>query len=485
MTRGRARAVTVSPPGWVVRASVRGVLVRVGVLFVTLGALAVTPHAILGFSLLAMLWFIKRPSDRLDAVVYVVFLGLVNGGMVHRLELTYYVLLTKALFLGLLGAGVARAWEHLPVVLGRFPGFGILFGYMAWACVVAAVQPESAHISLLKIVQYTWVMVGLLGLAVSTSRASPTVENAVAWFVFVWVGSVAVVGLTPFGRTGDMSVLLATGRESTMVRGIFDHSQTLGVALGVSVPMLCSLYVVGLFDRRTFLLTAGPSALLLVATSSRGGVLTAILGFLALVFVSVFSRRASRGSTRARRLAKGAVGVLVLAAGLFFFTESAASAVAHFLAKGGSVDEGLIAERNFSGRDVIIRRSFEKFRERPIAGYGFQVEDTPEFRERATLFRASVEKSFVFTMVLEETGLVGAALFLLMIAWILYDCLIRQNVVVFTVFSAFIAANFSEAIFFSPGAVGGLVMALLAIAVRIDLVRPRAAGASGYEKGAA
>lgn len=448
-----------------------GVGIRCGFLFSTLALLVVTPHAIGPLVGLSIFWFAIRPNERLDVALFVAFLGIVNTGLVGRLSTGYYDIATKVAILAMLLWGIIRARTDLRVVLRALPGFSTLWLYIAWALVVTMFQPSSVEISLLKLLQYTWFMVGLLSLAGFPGRGGVAQANSLAWFLFVWLASLAVLTLTPFGQTGDMEVLMATGRESTLVRGIFDHSQTFGVVLGVSIPMMCSLFAVGFLSRTAFLLAALPSLLLLIRSSSRGGVLTMGLGFCALLVAGAYSRGYRLPSRRIRVLA--AVAGVGVAGGLALTisVDSVANDVARFVSKGGAIDDDFLTERNLSGRDVILRRSFDKFLERPVTGSGFQVEDSPEFRERATLRAASVEKSFLVTMVLEETGIVGFLLFMVFIVRIVYESLVKGYIVVTTVFSAFLAANLSEGIFFSPGAVGGMVMIMLALAIRIDLLR--------------
>lgn len=82
----------------------------------------------------------------------------------------------------------------------------------------------------------------------------------------------------------------------------------------------------------------------------------------------------------------------------------------------------------------------------------------------------AIEKCFAGTMILEETGVIGAALFLAGAIFLLSECVRRRAYLCLATFVGFAAVNLGEAVVFSPSGLGGVcwLMALSTYNVELE-----------------
>ena len=107
-------------------------------------------------------------------------------------------------------------------------------------------------------------------------------------------------------------------------------------------------------------------------------------------------------------------------------------------------------------REALINQSWELFRSHPITGIGFQVSYSEEFRQKATLLSAPVEKGFLPTAVLEETGILGTSFFVIFLVSFLGYLIGQRNIPATTVFLAVLFTNLGEVQLFALGGPGQL-----------------------------
>ena len=98
------------------------------------------------------------------------------------------------------------------------------------------------------------------------------------------------------------------------------------------------------------------------------------------------------------------------------------------------------------------------FRMNPAFGMGFQVAwYTPErvAKTKGLALSSPIEKGVMPVMILGETGLIGAATFLLFLIAFYVGCSNRRLYITLALFAVLLAVNMGEATFFSPGGPGG------------------------------
>ena len=101
-----------------------------------------------------------------------------------------------------------------------------------------------------------------------------------------------------------------------------------------------------------------------------------------------------------------------------------------------------------------------------MLGKGFQVmlEHKQWYREgRISLLYAPIEKGVLPTMILGETGIVGAIVFAFFVLHFIASCSRRHYMGLLSLFAVLIASNMGEASFFSPSGQGGVMWVVVAI----------------------
>lgn len=154
----------------------------------------------------------------------------------------------------------------------------------------------------------------------------------------------------------------------------------------------------------------------------------------------------------------------------FLTTESPRRFVQEIIFKD---EMGSLYEEFLHCRGFLILRSWRNFQEYPLTGIGFGVGSEPsafKIRRDPILglpIGASVEKGFTIVAVLEETGVLGFAAFVLFINSLLKQALsVRRSLPVYALVFSCVLVNFGEAIFFALGGSGILVWLLLGYAGR-------------------
>ncbi len=323
--------------------------------------------------------------------------------------------------------------------------FLLFFLLSAASSVLFSMYPQ---ISLLKVGFAGFFLLGVMLAAGGTGRFPYALLGAV---IAVAVLSAALFFINPavgYAYSQDPNAAFtASGRYS----GVMNHPQLLACLLAVNIPVLLFMYV----SQRGL-----PSALSLLGlvcaffinaiSSSR----TAMLATLVAVGLSVFLYARAAVDQESARKTKTVFGlcILLLLAGGIAFSEQ----IATFVRKTEDVGAGI----SLSGREEIIFASWNGFLDRPLLGHGFQV-PSPFTEHGASTFgltseATSVEKCFFLTMLLEEAGLLGTAVFFLGILLLYRHWLRKGAVVSVAAMTAFLMVNVGEACILSPSSLGGL-----------------------------
>ena len=269
------------------------------------------------------------------------------------------------------------------------------------------------------------------------------------------------------GLEGATAYFQSQGGGMTLFAGITFHSQTLG-------PLLSCLFTLVLADmifierRMTFLHISllGTIPVLLFMTRSR----TALLSF-AVGSVLILTYAASHVSVspnfrrRINQLVK--IGVFALIA-LAAVAEVSNRSVTRWIRKTDEVssDNRSLAEAVTSTRLGLIDMGLDEFKRNPVFGMGFQVNFESQIlygNKEWLILSAPVEKGLLPIVVLGEGGIVGSIVFLIFLISFYLTCLRRKYVITIAAFTTFIATNFGEATFFSPGGGGGIEWFLTAV----------------------
>lgn len=341
--------------------------------------------------------------------------------------------------------GVVRKGE-MPTVFGPLLAFSVP---VAGTSIVVSAFPL---VSLLKILTFT---LGATAVLVGMYQTRHAMQYWLSWLYTM--GGVILVMSIPF-------YFLPAGfsRNGVLFRGITNDPQTFGAVVAPLTALFTGLYLFypNLKNRRVGILAAlGWIGIYL--TFSRTSMFAAVLGLVGAVAVGC----AVRGGEWGHQIGNALRRPIVIGAGILVLGLSALqigpiqSYVTQFIFKD---DRAKTVVRVFEkSRGGLVDRSMANFLESPIVGIGF---GAPSYPARFThhLKRgpfgipvsATVEKGFMPTAVLEETGILGAILILILVGFLIAPVMWYGNIVAFWVLLTALLVNFGEMIFFTMGGNG-------------------------------
>ena len=368
----------------------------------------------------------------------------------------------------LTGAGFAgRARERLPV--------GWFFAYCVVAC-ISSFDGWMPLISYLKIAQFVLFLIGLLFVTRLLQWSDDGLYQLRCVFmafaiIFLW-GSVVSRFIPAVGYSMTLDKYAAYGIEMTgaelmenesmrVFNGLTCHSQMLAPTVAIMAAwVLCDMLLV---ERRfAFLHVAVLSAapILLYLSRSRGGLLDIVAVMCMALFVCV--PRAKLAQSVKNKL----VQLLLLASFLLIVVmiigQIRSQALSKWLRKTDDVrgDNRSLKEAFTGSRQALVEYNLNDFKLNPLFGKGFQVMRGMEQAYRAKLitwYSASVEKGVTPYVILGETGLVGAGVFLIFVVVFYATCLKRRYLALLTLFTCNLVTNIADSTLFSPGGMGGFL----------------------------
>ncbi len=240
-------------------------------------------------------------------------------------------------------------------------------------------------------------------------------------------------------------------------QGILNHPQTMGPIMAPFAAAL-TLWLVRSEQRsmvHVLALFAGLFAI--YASQSRTALLMYMLS-VAGASVVRWMRRPVRRRTRAARvsvpvkLLGGVVMAVILVAQGSVIDEK----LQQFLLKQSETAESL----SFQVRTAMVQRQMTNFQAQPLTGIGFGVpSNVDDWVSLSTGFLGiptgfPVEKGFLPSAVLEETGLIGASLLIVLLFTLLWPALQKASGPYLAILLACLLANTGEMVFFSFGGAG-------------------------------
>ena len=256
--------------------------------------------------------------------------------------------------------------------------------------------------------------------------------------------------------TGE-EVVASEGMQ--LFNGLTCHSQALAPTVALMAAwVLCDMLLV----ERCFtllhsaILMAAP--ILLYISRSRGGLLEIVAVMLTAIFVCVpRAKLAVAVKSRLMQLLFLAAAGLVM---IGVIGQIRNQTLSKWLRKTDDVggDTRSLKEAFTGSRQALIEYNLSDFKLNPLFGKGFQVMRGMEQAYRAKLitwYSASVEKGVTPYVILGETGLVGAGVFLIFLCVFYGTCLKRRYLATLTMFTCVLTANLADSSLFSPGGSGG------------------------------
>lgn len=353
----------------------------------------------------------------------------------------------------------------------------LLFGFLIIS-VFSSIVGWNPLISFLKLFLFTVFQIAVFGAGAGLAQSRIPVDKfrSITFFLIAYVvyGSVALV---PFPNIGHSMILDrwthmdAEGllmQEITLFNGVTWHSQTLGPLLAILNAYVFAELLRKPGEHRFFYLaTLAIIPGLIFYTDSRTGLLSYIISLIATFVWQGFIRNRKLIEEKQRR---GILLILLLLGPIYLFSLGGLLQMQNFLLKG-TRDAESVTEALQMSRLGLAEYSLKHFINSPIIGNGFQVAENMRaygYQDLALAASAPIEKGVLPTMVLEETGIVGFAFFMVFIFAVLRSALHFGCLRFLASFTTFIALNSGEATFFSVTGPGGLYWTICILALVID-----------------
>lgn len=316
---------------------------------------------------------------------------------------------------------------------------------------------------LISILKITYFSVGLNTVLLGFWNTKTTRSEWLEWFFAMYVVIFSFSSLFVFNDIGYF-------RNGRGFQGILNQPQTYGIFIAPFVVWVTSRVF---FVRRRLLLVSLLALCLwghLFLTQARVSLVSTVVGLLAALFFSVILDRRNIYTVRKwllRPLSFSAI--CVSAALLVLFHAQAYDSLSGFVRKG--VDGTGVANSFMSSRGNIAMGSFNNFLESPYIGYGFGIGRSRfniEYSSSGIPISAPSEKGIIITAILEETGIVGALIFVIFMLSIIRIIVDRNDfMIIWMVFTA-LATNIGEATLFSFNGYGMIIWLLVGVSLTMD-----------------
>lgn len=382
------------------------------------------------------LYALRGARQSLEALSLLAFMLIVGGGNLSLLRwIVLFAAFGRALWDGIL---LDAPWP-------RF--FAPLLAFFAVILVFSLLTSQMPIVSAFKLISFT---VGVGTVFTAFHRTLHLRDYWLAWFftlsIFIVLTSAPLAG-TSLGY-----------ERGAGFQGILSHPQTFGPISATIASFLTGLCLFHQNRSKLVMISAVLAWTGLYGSQSRTALLAAILGLAIVVGVGLFKTQSWQ--LQIKRVATSLGTMVAAVVGLAFiaiFWSNVQSAIVGFLLK----DEGqasVVASLEDS-RGGLIERSMSNFYSAPITGIGLGVpSDASRARVETGAFGlpvgASVEKGFMPSAVLEETGIVGAILVVLMIGYLIWPVIHGAPLALFWMLLTSLLVNFGEMVFFSVGGMG-------------------------------
>jgi O-antigen ligase len=281
-----------------------------------------------------------------------------------------------------------------------------------------------------------------------------------AWFASLFL--VVIVGSLPLYWSDA-----GYARNQRGFQGLLDHPQAYGIFLAAAFAWFGGNLLERLYGWRrhgsgwNLAAMVALTGALLVATESRTALIAVALGALSahLVWARLFSRPRAG-------VAALLIGILLGTAAAVYPVREVALDVLLKWDREVDLTGALVASRG-----ALVAQSWENFRREPWLGIGFGRGSVPGLSERVADDRvlgvpvtAPVEKGFLLSALLEETGVVGTFIFLMFLGLLLLRIARQATFAAAWMAMAAVCVNIGEAVLTSPGGMGLFVWLIVGYA---------------------
>lgn len=453
---------------------------------------------------LALLCVVMKVSN--GAAFALIALPMLVGFAKNKIEISFYCLLATAMltvtngFLAPKGMAYSFEARFAYLIVGGVLFFqmvgqrkstfvmptALMIFYIAYMAMVSGVGFQPI-ISYLKMILFLIVFLAFLSAANASAirpQGGAKMRSLLLCFAcFLIFGSMALIPFPGIGKMGAAQAIEAGASVDSvgLFMGVCIQPQALGPMVAVFSTVLFAdlLWSIRRWDKLyVALLLCAP--ILVYYTSSRTAMGTYLAGMMFVGFVFMSSQLKGRGAALWKGRALSALFTAGLVACLALFaTPQMRDAVVRFAFKTGDravAEETRTFERLVSSRQGLVDRAMANFRESPVIGNGFQV--SKEMSERSysspmQLLSAPIEKGVWFVAVLEEGGVLGFLLFVVILIAMFSMLLSRHAFIGAAALFVLMVSNCGEFTVFSMSGVGGMLWAVVFLGLALDAQRER------------
>jgi hypothetical protein len=398
------------------------------------------------------LWALRSPKNSIEALTLSFLISFLNPGIFTGEGST--LLRWLVLLAAFLRVSLSYINQNDSKISSHFLGYLLLFtGTVLLTSLFKSYEPL---VSTLKIITF---FIGSSTVILAFELTRDQYKYWEKWFSSLFL--VIVIGSFPL-----LFHPLGYFINSTGFQGLLNQPQAYAVFLA---PMLAWFTGRFLFQEdRSQIVKLGITIGLvsLFASLSRNGALAFILGFLlTLVIGIVYKKSWQLIIMRVLKSKWTIIGACLIGILLILNWDTVVDKSVSFVSKG--VEEGAIHERFTGSREKIIELSWKNFLSNPLFGIGFGIASDPltfNVKINDTLgipLGASIEKGFLPTQILEEIGILGFTLWLILMVLLIRPLLVINHLTPLWLFLACMLTNSGEAIFFSMGGIGLYIWLLL------------------------
>jgi hypothetical protein len=401
-------------------------------------------------------WALLSRERALQALTVSVLIAFLNPGLFpeqpYAESLRWIVVLAAAV----------KIYSEWFLCRRSFPGCVVLL--FVFAFTETALSCVSSHDPLVSVLKLMAFLAGTSAVVLGFRLCSSQLDYWYDWFftllVVVLVSSVPLLA-SPVGYFTN----------SHGFQGILNHPQAYGSFIAPLVCLAAAVWLTGGCGVNVIGCVAVVGTLTLVESESRTAMLALILGFIVTVIVATIARRDWLSEFTSLLHNRTVLASACLAAAFAVWQAAAIKdGLVAFASKRHQVEEGISRSVLAEARVGVVETSWSNFVAHPITGIGFGVPSDPTVStvQRDAVLglptSASVEKGFMPTAVLEESGLIGAALVILLLVALAGPVVLRGRAHVCWLFWACLLINCGEMVFFSMGGLGMQLWLVLGLA---------------------
>lgn len=354
----------------------------------------------------------------------------------------------------------------LPFVVQRVSVVLPIFVFSIPVAMLSLTTSEWPEISIMKLIAFTF---GALTALTAFGALKETERDLIRrWFFSLFISIIVLSLPTLFFP----AIAHARAAEAGF-QGILNHPQAFGIFLApVSAWLLTGVLFRPKKIQKVQLAVVIGLFMLILLSGARTALVTVLLSVTATFMVVVFIKNKERIMARPSRavaIGAGILGCLLIVA---LISTSVEKSLTGFVFKGESKSDD-VGEAFHASRGKGAEIQWKNFMTKPLTGHGLGIYPGEMRRDNVVEFMgipisAPVEKGFLPTAILEETGIIGTVSFLILLFVLARRAIKASDIRWCSFFFACIFINIGEVVIFSVGGIGFFFWLLIGLATMED-----------------